>query len=123
VKVNSPNARRRIAASIASSRLVQSTVMTGLCSAEMVSMPRISAFTPARSSWCICSASRLCARASASSIGLVHERPDIDHVVPVSLKTLEDLAQRDGFPFPLKSAIGVYQHDDVAPSWPTAFSP
>ena len=33
----------------------------------MRSMPRMKAFTPARSSWCICAASRDCASASASS--------------------------------------------------------
>ena len=58
-KVNSAAARRRTAGSRAPGRLVHSTmIVASFGSAVSMLMPRMSASTPARSSWCICAASR-----------------------------------------------------------------
>src|SRR5262249_10504902 len=58
VNVNVAAARRRTAGSSASSRLVHMITMAGTFPVARSSTPRIRAFTPARSSWCICPSSR-----------------------------------------------------------------
>ena len=60
-------ARRRTAGSSAFNRLVHISTTAGSPPFAKRSMPRMKAFTPARSSWCIWSDSRDCAKASASS--------------------------------------------------------